>query len=1202
MARNPLKRRPVHRVLVAAGALLPLAGVLALGVATSPEAALAQGAPFHVEQQRGNSTWFLHGISCAPGTSDCWVVGARFGLDGNVLSSTNGGLSWTSQTMNLPSGTSNLPSGVPAGINGIRAISCPSATTCFAGGSVASGSAGTFYPAMVETANGGSSWTPLSLPTSIETSGSGLEIGGVSCPDTTHCFAVGGVPPDSSGSPIVVATTDGSNWSAQSPPSTTGALNAVSCATDSDCVAVGGSGSIIATANGGTSWTTETSGTTSLLTAVSCPTATTCVATGYSGTILVTTDATSGTGATWTAETSGTTNDLGGVSCAPGTSDCFAAGAGGTILATTTATSGTGATWAAETSGVSNALDAVACTSNQACVVAGGVRSSLFRTSSTQVGASPVLATTDGGTHWSVTRPGGPNKLNAVNCIATTCYAVGDTGPAGGPGSSGNYVEKTSNGVSWSGIYSGPEGTGALHDISCADALHCVAVGGQDRYSGGAAASIVETNDGGTTWTSETPGTTQLLWGVACSSANDCTAVGFSGTIIATADATSGTGATWTAETSNTTSSLYSIACPSASVCYAAGYAIVDKTTNATFGTPPGTGATWAVTTSGVPSAWEHKGISCPDTTHCFIAGDSGNVGITTNGTSWSTVSAYSTPHGADDLHGMSCTSDTTCVASGGGGFYTTGSRSLLLETTDGGTSWSPLPPPPNEGGVVSVSCDSAGCWAVGERGVIESTFEGSPPSQAAPVVSTVSPSSGPSTGATMITLTGANLANAAYVLVGGVDATTVVDVSPTEVTALTPAGKAGSSEPVQVITPGGTSPSAGAPEFTYTTPPPAYYPVSPTRICDTRPGNPSGLSGGAAQCAGKTLSAAGPLTVQVTGNAGVPAGATAAVVNLTAISPSSAGTLSAYPAGEPVPATQSVSFAAGETRAGLVEVGLSPTGALDVATSVSSVYLAVDVEGYVAPETSAGSLYSALGAPARICDTRAGNPSQLSGEAAQCQGSTLAPGAPLVVQVTGVGGVPAGATAAVLNVTGVKAAEPGYLSAYPSNEGAPVVSNLNFGANEVVANRVVVPLSPAGQVSFVSDASTNLVVDVSGYFTTGAGATGTAFTPEPDPARIATLTVPGGSTKSVQVVGQAGVPASAKAVVVTVTVTSTTEPSFLTVYPGGTLPVVSDLNWSAGQSASNLVIATLPSSGAISLYNYTGSASVEVDVLGWYS
>ncbi|MGA8723918.1 MAG: fibronectin type III domain-containing protein, partial [Acidimicrobiales bacterium] len=73
---------------------------------------------------------------------------------------------------------------------------------------------------------------------------------------------------------------------------------------------------------------------------------------------------------------------------------------------------------------------------------------------------------------------------------------------------------------------------------------------------------------------------------------------------------------------------------------------------------------------------------------------------------------------------------------------------------------------------------------------------------------------------------------------------------------------------------------------------PAPYFPVAPSRICDTR------NNGNSTQCVNKTLVAGGTLKVQVTGNGGVPAGATAVVANVTATGATAQSFLTAYPDG----------------------------------------------------------------------------------------------------------------------------------------------------------------------------------------------------------------------------------------------------------------------------------------------------------------
>ena len=81
------------------------------------------------------------------------------------------------------------------------------------------------------------------------------------------------------------------------------------------------------------------------------------------------------------------------------------------------------------------------------------------------------------------------------------------------------------------------------------------------------------------------------------------------------------------------------------------------------------------------------------------------------------------------------------------------------------------------------------------------------------PTIASVSPSAGPETGGTSITITGTNLLGATAVRVGGATASALVVVNATTLTCTTPAGTAGARD-VQVTVPGGSVTSTGG--FTY--------------------------------------------------------------------------------------------------------------------------------------------------------------------------------------------------------------------------------------------------------------------------------------------------------------------------------------------------------------------------------------------------
>ena len=438
---------------------------------------------------------------------------------------------------------------------------------------------------------------------------------------------------------------------------------------------------------------------------------------------------------------------------------------------------------------------------------------------------------------------------------------------------------------------------------------------------------------------------------------------------------------------------------------------------------------------------------------------------------------------------------------------------------------------------------------------------------------------------------------------VSGNDTTTSTVISPVTVTGTPPA----TSTPIAGLTPGDaytftvTATNATGPEVA-STPlaallPAPFFPVAPSRICDTR------NNGNSTQCVGKTLAAGGTLKVRVTGNGGVPAGATAVVANVTATGATAQSFLTAYPDGSTRPLASNLNFSAGQSVPNLVTVPLSSGGALDLYNALGSVNALVDVDGYYGPGSGEG--FTSL-APSRICDTRN------NGNSTQCVNQTLSAGGTLKVQVTGNGGVPAGATAVVANVTATGPTAASFLTAYANGAPRPLASNLNFTTGETVPNRVIVPLSSGGALDLYNAlGSVNAIVDVSGYFN---GNVSGYFEPVA-PSRICDTrnnanttpcvnkTLAAGGTLDVQVTGNDGIPSGAAAVVANVTATGATAQSFLTVYPeGASQPTASDLNFSAGQTVPNLCVAKLSSAGGLAIYNAFGSVNALVDVAGWFT
>src|ERR1035437_3312509 len=242
---------------------------------------------------------------------------------------------------------------------------------------------------------------------------------------------------------------------------------------------------------------------------------------------------------------------------------------------------------------------------------------------------------------------------------------------------------------------------------------------------------------------------------------------------------------------------------------------------------------------------------------------------------------------------------------------------------------------------------------------------------------------------------------------------------------------------------------------------------------------------------------------------------------------------------------------------------------------------------------------------PARVADTRPGSGQPNAGQ-------TLGAGGTLQVQVTGLGTVPAGAAAVVLNVTSVDPTASGFLTVFPQGTTMPTVSNLNFAAGTIVPNLVTVGLSASGMVSIYNlTGNTDVVVDVDGYYTSIPASNSSGLFNSLSPTRVAGTRQIGqlmgpNSVATVPVTGADVVPTTATAVVVNVTAAWATLPSFLTVYPAGVAqPLASNLNFGAqapNQAIANRVTVGVGTGGNIDVYNLQGNVNVDVDVDGSYT
>jgi hypothetical protein len=114
---------------------------------------------------------------------------------------------------------------------------------------------------------------------------------------------------------------------------------------------------------------------------------------------------------------------------------------------------------------------------------------------------------------------------------------------------------------------------------------------------------------------------------------------------------------------------------------------------------------------------------------------------------------------------------------------------------------------------------------------------------------------------------------------------------------------------------------------------------------------------------------------------------------------------------------------------------------------------------------------------PARVLDSR---PASQEGPFS----SPWGPGVTRQVQVAGVGGVPSGAVAVVLNVTVTDTTASSFLSVWPAGAPRPTVSSLNWQAGWTRSNGITAVLhgSPNVQV-FNRWGVAHAVADVAGWY-----------------------------------------------------------------------------------------------------------------------
>ena len=336
----------------------------------------------------------------------------------------------------------------------------------------------------------------------------------------------------------------------------------------------------------------------------------------------------------------------------------------------------------------------------------------------------------------------------------------------------------------------------------------------------------------------------------------------------------------------------------------------------------------------------------------------------------------------------------------------------------------------------------------------------------------------------------------------------------------------------------------------------------------------------------------------------GMPSNATAVALNVTVVTPSGSGYITVWPCGVPMPLASNLNFVSGDVVPNGVMASIGSEGSVCFYSS-SETDLIVDIAGWFE-----GSAYTGA-TPTRLADTRDGTGGQLG---------QLDPSNPLVVQATGISAttaagsatsIPSTASTVALNLTVVDPTAPGFITAYPCDAPRPLASNVNYVAGQVVANGVIAPVSASGKVCLYSSVATDIIVDLAGWFPGDAftGATPKRFVDTRDGtgAPVAKLTSSDQLSVAMQLAlitvngNDAQIPLSATAVALNVTVVNPEAAGFVTVWPcSAARPNASNLNFAAGQTVANNVVAPIGDQGNVCFYS-SQNADVIVDVSGYF-
>ncbi len=392
------------------------------------------------------------------------------------------------------------------------------------------------------------------------------------------------------------------------------------------------------------------------------------------------------------------------------------------------------------------------------------------------------------------------------------------------------------------------------------------------------------------------------------------------------------------------------------------------------------------------------------------------------------------------------------------------------------------------------------------------------------------------------------------------------------------------------------------------------YYPLArPVRLLDTRPGiSPNACFQPNAPIPGGIVRTQ-PARVTCEGLT-IPANAVSITGNITTVQ-SGGGFLAIYPSDAPQPLVANTNYLPNEIINNSFTVGVGTAdGAVKISVTTTT-DVVVDVTGYYAPPAMGGLYFHPLPRPVRLLETRAG----FSG--------CFAPGTPLpggvntVQQGTGSCGgltIPPEALALVGNATTVNPVALGYLTLYPANAAQPLIASSNYAAGQTVNGPFTVGLSFSGQFKIFPQWTTDLVIDITGYYSAQAGdanGQGLLYSSLGAPLRLLDTRAgqqgcytPGAVMTGGTIYTQetqspcTNLTPTARALIGNATVVNTTGVGYLTFWPSDAAqPLVATSNFTAGQVINRYFTVGLAADGSFKRFASL-TTDLVVDISGFFA